>query len=211
MGGNIYIVKHDGEKATVCLPKGFSYILEALPICYRLSQHNLPYTAVLSGKISSKLSYLQYQLCRKTFHNLAHLCRGICLHCKYIISIKLKTIPKYKKTRSLGALRAPTYSWRPFGPLDFVLRALRALRPCDPRTCIHAACVHDVCIHGECINNAYIHDAYVRDSCIHDAFIHDAYTHDICTHGACMHDACIQYLYIHDAYTDDAYICDPGS
>ena len=36
-------------------------------------------------------------------------------------------------TRSLGALRAPTSSWRPFGPLDFILRALRALRPCDPR------------------------------------------------------------------------------
>ena len=36
------------------------------------------------------------------------------------------------KTRSLGALRASTSSWRPFGPLDFVLRALRALRPCDP-------------------------------------------------------------------------------
>ena len=36
-------------------------------------------------------------------------------------------------TRSLGALRAPTSSWRPFGPLDFVLRALWALRPCDPR------------------------------------------------------------------------------
>ena len=42
-------------------------------------------------------------------------------------------------TRSLGALRAPTSSVRPFGPafgpsglLDFVLRALRALRPCDP-------------------------------------------------------------------------------
>ena len=32
-------------------------------------------------------------------------------------------------TRSLGALRAPTSRWRPFGPLDFVLRALRALRP----------------------------------------------------------------------------------
>ena len=32
-------------------------------------------------------------------------------------------------TRSLGALRAPTSSWRPFGPLDFILRALRALRP----------------------------------------------------------------------------------
>ena len=35
-------------------------------------------------------------------------------------------------TRSLGALRAPTSSWRPFGPLDFVLCALRAFRPCDP-------------------------------------------------------------------------------
>ena len=34
----------------------------------------------------------------------------------------------YKMTRSLGALRAPTSSWRPFGSLDFVLRALRALR-----------------------------------------------------------------------------------
>ena len=43
-------------------------------------------------------------------------------------------------TISLGAPWAPTSSWRPFGPafgpsglLDFVLRALRALRPCDPR------------------------------------------------------------------------------
>ena len=32
-------------------------------------------------------------------------------------------------TRSVGALRNPTSSWRPFGPLDFVLRALRPLRP----------------------------------------------------------------------------------
>ena len=37
---------------------------------------------------------------------------------------------KLYQTRSLGALRAPTSSWRPFGPLDF---ALRALRPSDPR------------------------------------------------------------------------------
>ena len=29
------------------------------------------------------------------------------------------------KTRSVGALRAPTSSWRPFEPLDFVLLALR--------------------------------------------------------------------------------------
>ena len=40
---------------------------------------------------------------------------------------------KYDATRSLGALRALTSSWRPFEPLDFVLHALRALRPCDPR------------------------------------------------------------------------------
>ena len=32
-------------------------------------------------------------------------------------------------TRSLEAFRAPTSSWRPLGPRDFVLRALR---PCDP-------------------------------------------------------------------------------
>ena len=31
-------------------------------------------------------------------------------------------------TRSLGALQAPTSSWRSFGPLNFILRALRALR-----------------------------------------------------------------------------------
>ena len=37
----------------------------------------------------------------------------------------------YDDNRSLGALRAPTSSWRPFRPLDFVLRTFRALRPCD--------------------------------------------------------------------------------
>ena len=31
-----------------------------------------------------------------------------------------------------GPLRAPTSSWRPYRPLDFVLHALRALRLCDP-------------------------------------------------------------------------------
>ena len=34
----------------------------------------------------------------------------------------------YVYTRSLGALKAPTSSWRPFGPLEFVLCALLALR-----------------------------------------------------------------------------------
>ena len=50
-------------------------------------------------------------------------------------------------TRSLGPLRGPTSSWRPFGPafgpsglLDFVLHPLRALRPCDPR--LHPSASH---------------------------------------------------------------------
>ena len=46
----------------------------------------------------------------------------------------------YTITRSLGALRVPTSSWRPFGVLDFVLRALRALRPCDPRVSDWTVC-----------------------------------------------------------------------
>ena len=52
-------------------------------------------------------------------------------------------------TRSLGALRAPTSRWRPFGPLDFVLRALRALRPCDPRKVDQHLLFH--------LNDAYIY------------------------------------------------------
>ena len=53
------------------------------------------------------------------------------------MSLYVHTTHTLCETRSLGALRAPTSSWRPFGPafgslglLDFVLRALR---PCDPR------------------------------------------------------------------------------
>ena len=34
----------------------------------------------------------------------------------------------YDDDRSLGALRAPSSSWRPFGPLDFVLHALNATK-----------------------------------------------------------------------------------
>ena len=58
---------------------------------------------------------------------------GLCL-------LVLCTMCTICTTRSLGARWAPTSSWRPFGPafcpsglLDFVLRALWALRPCDPR------------------------------------------------------------------------------
>ena len=57
--------------------------------------------------------------------------------CIHYIAIQCSTLQcnrrNINRTRSLGALRAPTSSQRPFGPLDFVLRALRALRPCDPR------------------------------------------------------------------------------
>ena len=57
-------------------------------------------------------------------------------------------------TRSLGALRAPTSSWRPFGPLDFVLRALRALRPCDPRVGDWIVCqpLDSVLAVGQCVS-----------------------------------------------------------
>ena len=39
----------------------------------------------------------------------------------------------YIKLEVRGDLRAPTSSCKPFGPLHFVLCALWALRPCDPR------------------------------------------------------------------------------
>ena len=72
----------------------------------------------------------------------------------------------YIYTRSLGALRAPTSSWWPYGPalglLDFVLRALRALRPCDPHRCIsimhvsmmHVSMMHVSMMHVSVMSNA---------------------------------------------------------
>ena len=47
------------------------------------------------------------------------------------------TFFQYIVTRSLGALRAHTSSKRPFGSLDFVLRALRPLRLLDPHPTLH--------------------------------------------------------------------------
>ena len=44
---------------------------------------------------------------------------------------------------------------------DFVLRALRALRPCDPRKGDHNPPIPPschACIHDACIKNAYIYD-----------------------------------------------------
>ena len=118
------------------------------------------------------------------------------------------------ETRSLGALRAPTSRWRPFGPLDFVLRALRALRPCDPRKVdqhppfpplrlwcmnlwymnlwyLRPWCMYPWCMYPWC----KYHDAHIHEACIHDACIHDAYIHDACIHDACIHqDACIHFI-----------------
>ena len=45
----------------------------------------------------------------------------------------VKIWSNYSPTRRQGALRVPTSSWRPFGSLDFVLRAIRVLTLCDPR------------------------------------------------------------------------------
>ena len=30
-----------------------------------------------------------------------------------------------------GSLQSPTFNWKPFGPVDFVFPALRALKPSD--------------------------------------------------------------------------------
>ena len=83
-----------------------------------------------------------------SLHNIACICS---LRCDTVVSVcwypqtvhwPMTLLSHYTtNTRSLGALRAPTSSLWPFGPpfgpsglLNFVLRALRALRPCDPRT-----------------------------------------------------------------------------
>ena len=64
------------------------------------------------------------------------------------------TIMKDIQYRSLEALRAPTSSWRPFKPLDFVLRTLGALKPCDPRHSDWIVCqpVDSVLANGQCVS-----------------------------------------------------------
>ena len=108
---------------------------------------------------------------------------------------------KYRCTRGLGVLRAPTSSWRPFGPLHFVLRALRALRPCDPRKvdqhllfnlCVYDAwyvivwymypwshMCHRLSIIGTCTIDKH-HDTCTVDTCIMDTCIIDSYIIDLC-------------------------------
>ena len=74
-------------------------------------------------------------------------------HLTFNENLKVLHFETLFNTRSLGALRAPTSSWRPFGPLDFVLRALRAIRPCDPRKVDQHLLFHLV--------DARIYDAYI--------------------------------------------------
>ena len=95
--------------------------------CCKL-HHNIPsslrqcepqhYTASIARKCCKLHHYIPSSLCQCEPQQKVH---------------QQYSSTQYCSTRSLGALRAPTSSWRPSGPLDFVLCALRALRPCDPR------------------------------------------------------------------------------
>ena len=60
----------------------------------------------------------------------------------------LAQFPLKISTRSLGALRTPSSSWMPFVPLDFFLRALWALSPCDP----HVSDWISVLAFGQCVS-----------------------------------------------------------
>ena len=84
------------------------------------------------------------------------LCRGSTYspssyHCIAQVQDKMCFIPVlFQKLEVKEPLRGPSSSWRPFGPLDFVLCALWALRPCDPGKV-------DMC--DECMYNASVYEA----------------------------------------------------
>ena len=124
----------------------------------------------------------------------------IALNCKSVTtttneSFIKKSIQRIFQTRSLGALRAPISSLRPFGP--------PWLRPSGAQT-VWPMKMCPWCMYPWC--DACIHDACIHDTCIHDACIHDPWSWY-------MHVWCI-YLWPFtldpDACMYDAYICDPG-
>ena len=87
------------------------------------------FTVILVGKIENILELFCW------IYIWPNYARGAKSNNKIRIDLQNETFAagqKYLITRSLGALWAPTSRWGPFGPLDFVLRALRTLRPCDP-------------------------------------------------------------------------------
>ena len=104
-----------------------------LPVCYISSychhHHDQPSDGA-EVSAEHKRSFHQTPKCKHA------LVLNVC-HTTLVIEIEIiKVIMRvelYLDNSSLGALRAQTSGWRPFRPLDFVLRALRALRPCDPR------------------------------------------------------------------------------
>ena len=51
---------------------------------------------------------------------------GFSFSSKFILNLFEFVCRAISDTKTLGALRAPTSSWRPFGPLDFILCALRS-------------------------------------------------------------------------------------
>ena len=136
--------------------------------------------------------------------------RGICttqpLHVSphpRSIAFKCGCFGKVFNTRSLGALRALTSRWR---PLDFVPRALRPLRPCDPRKVdqhlftstsrMHKSMIQESIMH---ISMLHVSIMYVSMRLVSIMRIHDAYISDLYFYGA----------YISDPFFHDAYISDP--
>ena len=69
-------------------------------------------------------THIKNHCCYPPTHGLSHLSIGSNANISPLNNINIRLL----ETRSLGAFRAPTSSWRTFGPLDFVLRALQAGR-----------------------------------------------------------------------------------
>ena len=112
----------------------------ARPSTFLNDWHFMQIFACTRSKLMNKdhaISSMKNMMIMMMQHLISRCCLSS-LNQQWWESTKLVII--YIYTRSLRALRAPTSSLRPFGPafgpsglLDFVLRALRALRPCDPR------------------------------------------------------------------------------
>ena len=127
---------------------------------------------------------------------------------------------KYTLTRSLrglGALRAPTSSWRPFGSFDFILRALWALRPCDPRTVdqhqhllvhlyVYDACIRTAVMHVSVMHESMMHEYMMHVSMMHVSIMHVSMMHVSMMHVSMMHVSMmlVSMMRFHDVYIPDA-------
>ena len=81
------------------------------------------------------MASLNFAGCKKNMFKTLH-CSVQCYLC---ISITSLTPPHaWLSLASFGTHITGlvlTLRWRPFGPVDFILRTLRVLRPCEPRIC----------------------------------------------------------------------------